>query len=144
MKTLLSKRTLQVALVSLLILSFASYQTVFGKSNPSSRTAFITDTDVYIDYAATATVEPSIRIYPNPVRDQFTFYVDNLPQGIYTLEIYNALGDLVQQVFTGQQFNTQFYNTTINIGNLPNGMYFARLYNGTSVMKTVRIVKQQQ
>jgi len=144
MKTLLTKRILLVALVSLLILSFVSYQTVFGKSDPSSRTTFTTDTDVYIDHTATATVEPSVRIYPNPVREQFTLYIDNLPQGVYTLEIYNALGDLVQQVFTGQQFNTQFYNTSINIGNLPNGMYFARLYNGTSVMKTVRIVKQQQ
>lgn len=77
------------------------------------------------------TSSPKVFVYPNPSSDQFNF--TGLGQE-NRIEIFNALGQLVFQIMTNNDFQT------INIGNREKGIYFYRIIKDTKLVQQGKII----
>ncbi|MBT8254195.1 MAG: T9SS type A sorting domain-containing protein [Flavobacteriaceae bacterium] len=77
-------------------------------------------------------ISDSVRIYPNPVKDD-VFYI-NSPQPI-DVQIYSMLGQRVSTVSINSDSNS------VRIDNLPSGLYLVEMKSG-DVTTTRRLVKQ--
>lgn len=81
----------------------------------------------------------SIRISPNPTQAGAMLTVDNRRPGLYTLSLFNAVGQNIKSqtinFVQGQQ--TQW----IDLSEQPKGIYFIRLSNGQQLL-TRKILKQ--
>jgi hypothetical protein len=77
----------------------------------------------------------SISIYPNPVRNhQLTLHFINQPQGVFTLQLFNNLGQPVLKKLFNHSIGSSFESTVLPV-NFGNGMYHAELQsvNGKQV-----------
>ncbi|HBS12149.1 MAG TPA: hypothetical protein DEO36_06325, partial [Flavobacteriaceae bacterium] len=64
-------------------------------------------------------------VYPNPFKEQATIKISNNKNVIYTLKLYNDLGQKVKTIsnISGTQIR-------INRGNLKSGVYFFQILYG--------------
>ena len=87
-------------------------------------------TGSYVCGTGIESVESTVSIYPNPVRDILNIKSDNT---IESLELYDALGRLVVRK------NTVSDNISIDVSNLNNGIYILKLHttNGIGRYKIV-------
>ncbi len=78
-----------------------------------------------------------IRLYPNPIRsnDFLQLEADNLGRGAVTLEVYNGLGVLVDQVQLEK--NTQQW--TYSTANLARGLYYMKFSNEDRLLQMERL-----
>lgn len=74
-----------------------------------------------------------IRVFPNPVKDQFYLVSDN--EKLERVELYNSIGALVQRRFSDQQ------SITVNTNFLPKGYYFLKVVLRNGKMGTIQLVK---
>ena len=79
-------------------------------------------------------VQPSFRIYPNPVHS--VLYIDNL-ENANRIEIFNVVGQRVRVIrnVTGQRL-------TIQTGDLNNGIYVVAAFGENGVIKSMKFIKQ--
>ncbi len=64
-----------------------------------------------------ATINPSVFIYPNPPRNEFSIHCEQQPESV---EILNAEGKMIKS-FTQRKTNSY------NVNDIPAGLYFARI-----------------
>ncbi len=72
-----------------------------------------------------------LTIYPNP--NDGTFVIENLPENITQIQLFDVTGKVVQDL------TNQVKNNTIRVSNIEKGIYFIKLYND-SFYATQRIV----
>ncbi len=79
-------------------------------------------------------VQPSFRIYPNPVHS--VLHIDNL-ENANRIEIFNVVGQRVRVIrnITGQRLSIQ-------TGNLNNGIYVVAAFGENGVIKSMKFIKQ--
>ena len=75
------------------------------------------------------TVETSVNIYPNPVKDVLTIATDNVKQVV----MYNSLGQVVKTVRCDDR------NISINVSDLENGMYFVNIIDNEGNVATNKV-----
>ena len=75
------------------------------------------------------TVETSVNIYPNPVKDVLTIATDNVKQVV----MYNSLGQVVKTVRCDDR------NISINVSDLENGMYFVNIVDNEGNVATNKV-----
>ena len=68
---------------------------------------------------------PSLRVYPNPAKNQLTVECRDAMHCVSTVEIYSVVGQVVQQG------TLQGESTTINVKSLAAGMYYLKVNNMT-------------
>ncbi len=76
-----------------------------------------------------------VYVYPNPTSHDFTISLNQLTENT-TIEIYNAIGQLVKQ-----QTLTEL-TTKLSLEKEPNGVYFVRLLEGKNSVHYTKIIKQ--
>ena len=80
--------------------------------------------------------------YPNPFNPSTEFRFTVAKAGMTTLVVYNALGQEVGRIFSGQTEPGRFYTARLDGSALSSGVYFARLQSGNEVqMKKVVLMK---
>jgi hypothetical protein len=80
-----------------------------------------------------AEIKPFITASPNPFTTQTTLRFTAAEDGPVTVEIYNAQGVLVEQLYEGAVEAGKQYNWEFNAKALPAGMYIARVKAGYQV-----------
>lgn len=77
-----------------------------------------------------------IQVYPNPVDDNLTLFISELPKGTTTFQLFDAMGrNMISQSIT----NT---HTTINFSKLSQGLYFYRVLNDGVAVGSGKVVKR--
>jgi hypothetical protein len=66
----------------------------------------------------------SVRAYPNPFRDMVTIEFETSESSHVIVEIYNMVGERIDEVFQGYVDASSLQKVTFRAGNLPPGMYF--------------------
>ena len=89
-----------------------------------------------IDNSQFVTQNSEIVLYPNPTNGILNVELGMLYEGNATIEITNALGQVVLTE------NVTATNTTLKTNNLDNGIYFVRVISNNRVITTQKIVKQ--
>ena len=76
----------------------------------------------------------SIKIYPNPAKNQITI---NVPQNIEIIhiELFNTTGKTIKTIHTSN------INEVLNLNNLPSGLYFLKI-NSKNNTETFKVVKK--
>jgi hypothetical protein len=75
------------------------------------------------------TVETSVNVYPNPVKDVLTIAADNVKQVV----MYNSLGQVVKTVDADED------NVQINVSDLQSGMYFVNIIDNAGNVTTNKV-----
>ncbi len=78
--------------------------------------------------------EKKIRVFPNPVQDQFSLIADEQSLIGCKLELYDQYGRLLKQ------FDITACKTEIDISFLSQGMYFLKIYDG-KYLDSIKIIK---
>ena len=113
--------------------SSGSYQVTLTVTNPCGSVSVI-QTIVIINTNTNEAIEnQSFKIYPNPTLGQVTIDYQGNSNGLETVDIFSANGQLVQQY----HFNNQT-QTTIYLNDLPNGIYIFRI-NGTINKRVIKM-----
>lgn len=79
----------------------------------------------------------TVKVFPNPVREKLSFEIKGIEDSLFSLEIYDASGKLVNKI---NEFSKQGV-LTIEIKNLPAGIYYYSLSNSNSEVKKGKIKK---
>jgi hypothetical protein len=79
---------------------------------------------------------PSLMVYPNPGRGEFTFFMPEILNEAKQLFIYSSTGKLVDQFSVAAGQDSWKWNSSQD---LPKGMYFVKLFTSTSSY-SVRII----
>ncbi len=80
--------------------------------------------------------------YPNPFNPSTTLRFTVETKGHATLTVFNALGQEIATLFSGNAELGQVYTTQFDATNLANGMYFYKLVsNGQSSIKKMILLK---
>jgi hypothetical protein len=85
-------------------------------------------------------VENSMFVYPNPVKNNLFLDFNNMEAGAYHIAIYDASGKKIMDKQI--QINAQFLATEITFTDLMNGIYLVKINNEHTLNKTFKIVKQ--
>jgi hypothetical protein len=73
---------------------------------------------------------PSIEVYPNPTTGQFDITMNNLPNQVYVISLYNILG---QKIIEKQaEINSSYYTMPMDASELLAGLYFVRVTAGNN------------
>lgn len=75
--------------------------------------------------------------YPNPFNPSTTVEYSVNTAGVYTLSLYNTLGEKIQDILS-EYVTAGRYRKTINMGSLPAGIYFLRL-SGNNSVSTIKL-----
>lgn len=79
--------------------------------------------------------------YPNPFNPSTKITFDLPESGIFTLDVYDAMGRHVARLLGGQM-ERGFYSLDFNAGDLASGVYYLRLSNGVSTaVKQLMLLK---
>lgn len=81
--------------------------------------------------------EPNISIFPNPFNDYISIQLNNQSNQLYSLRIYNALGQTVQQF---ENINSD--QKTIDCGNFKSGIYLLQLIQNRIIIGQQKLIKQ--
>ncbi|WP_158849523.1 S8 family peptidase [Algibacter sp. L1A34] len=84
-------------------------------------------------YLIGSNTEFDLKLYPNPVTDKL--YISLPTEGVFTLNLFDILGKIVNTFQVSNEFNT------IITANLANGIYVARIQTSTGT-HTFRLIKQ--
>jgi serine protease AprX len=76
----------------------------------------------------------SIKIFPNPIKDTFSIFVDAFAAESLSIQIYNILGQLVFE-------NSKLVSKNIDSKNLKNGIYILKIQYENQ-QKTVKLIKK--
>lgn len=76
-----------------------------------------------------------LKIYPNPVTNKLNITSENFEQHNFTLQIYNALGEVV---FFKDNLNNE---NIIDLSGITPGLYFVKIQNATQ-QKTFKLIKK--
>jgi len=77
----------------------------------------------------------SVKAYPNPSEHQFTITVSSNLNEVVQIQLYDALGRLVETISTRA-------NEATRVGEkLKTGIYVAKIVQGTKV-ETIKLIKQ--
>jgi hypothetical protein len=83
-------------------------------------------------------------LYPNPVRDQFSFNFDLTDGSDVKVEIVNTLGNVVAVPVNNQYYGRGVHNMTVSVSsdNIAAGTYFLRVTaNGQQVIRPLTVVR---
>lgn len=79
--------------------------------------------------------------FPNPFNPATTIRLSILRQGVYTLTVYNLLGQEVNQIFNGN-LNPGEYSFNFDAGGLSSGVYlYALKGDGVNMVKKMQLLK---
>ncbi|RYY19742.1 MAG: T9SS type A sorting domain-containing protein [Sphingobacteriaceae bacterium] len=105
----------------------------FSSSNTSSNT---------LSESLSETVKPGLYIYPNPVSQQSNVEFTLIESGQTNVALFNAKGQLVSKLFTGETQANIKKSFVLDAGTLQNGVYLLRLISGkNSLTKKVIVLK---
>jgi hypothetical protein len=76
----------------------------------------------------------NVKIFPNPVKDLFSIFIDGYSVERLSIQVYNLVGKLVFE-------NIRLASKTIDIRNLKNGMYILKVQN-VNQQKIIKLIKQ--
>lgn len=76
-----------------------------------------------------------LKLYPNPTNGIFTIELSSINAST-TLEIYNAIGQLVMSS------ELTSYSATVNTDQMTKGIYIVRVKEGNTVIKTTKLIKE--
>nr|MBP9211960.1 T9SS type A sorting domain-containing protein [Bacteroidota bacterium] len=80
--------------------------------------------------------------YPNPFNPSTTVDFTTPKDGPAVVQVFNAVGQLVAELFRGQARGGWLYQTRFDAGMLPSGVYFVRLdASGASMMRKILFLK---
>jgi hypothetical protein len=71
--------------------------------------------------------------YPNPSSDKFTIEFLSQDGGLVNLDVYNAQGGLVSNVFSGNTTKGEKYQFQVDGSKLQRGIYFSKLKTASGV-----------
>lgn len=86
-------------------------------------------------------ITPDISVYPNPAMQSVHFSIVNEKSSNYELSIYDASGNLIEEVFKGR-LEKGLHQFNWNGANTPTGIYFLRINNGETTV-TRKIMRVQ-
>ena len=79
-----------------------------------------------------------LKVYPNPVTDNFNLLLEQSPTENYELSIYSSSGALVKQ----KQLSAFSNQYNVNIQDLKSGVYFVRLESDGEIVYNGKFIKQ--
>ena len=80
----------------------------------------------------------ALLVYPNPVRDNVTLYLNDGHTGQFIVQVMNPSGGILRTYsFTKDQ---SLWQGTVSLGNLPTGVYFLRI-SGESWQEVKKLIK---
>jgi hypothetical protein len=86
-----------------------------------------------------ATGQNIVQVYPNPIRDQFYVYLRNVPNTAGTIQLFNAVGQLVHSRKLNIQNGSEFVE--IQTGHLASGVYTVRVTTDSGVKFTKKLIR---
>lgn len=96
-------------------------------------TGYFTSLTPLISYASADSEEnPSLVMYPNPVKDQFTVVSDS--EEPMEVAVYDVNGNRVTEIITGEK------QVVVPVYGIQSGMYFVRIKQGTD-FETKKLIK---
>jgi len=81
-----------------------------------------------------------VNFYPNPVKNQLTFEIENQEDIVFGAVIYDLSGKKIQNLHQNKRFAKGNHTTTINLNRLSKGIYFLE-YSINNIIKREKIVK---
>lgn len=81
-----------------------------------------------------------LQVYPNPFCDKAIVHLEVAAPDTVTLEIYNAMGQVIEAYFQDEFLSSGTYENEFVGANLPNGVYVVRLRVG-STANTYKVFK---
>ncbi len=95
---------------------------------------------VGLDEAGTGAV-PELNVYPNPAEDQVVIEINQKEMSVGTIELLNAFGQKVSEVYTGILQPGTNHIRLENLRSNPPGMYFIRMDTGSSYVTKKLMIK---
>jgi hypothetical protein len=83
--------------------------------------------------------EPVVRLFPNPFTDQLHVMVSDLPEAVFSLEVFSIDGKLIEKHHL--KGGAEGFHKILHLENLVPAMYFVRITSGDYV-KTYKAEKQ--
>ncbi|MEZ5014645.1 MAG: T9SS type A sorting domain-containing protein [Chitinophagales bacterium] len=81
--------------------------------------------------------DKNIVVYPNPAKDDFRVYINDMINTPYSIEVYDISGKLIMKKETDDQ------STTISLVGVPAGVYLLRIANSqNAAVQSLKIVKE--
>ena len=96
------------------------------------------ENEEYVDYQMTDEVE-IFEAYPNPFELNTNFSMAVRQAQPVSIELYNALGEKVQTIFSGKLEGQTYYEFNIDGSNLPSGIYIYKI-NGTTFTRSGKLI----
>lgn len=97
------------------------------------------DTSACVTIATTGLKElyfgSNMSVYPNPTNGEFTIYFNKLESTLTTIQVINAVGQVIKQLKTSNQ------KETIDLNDYENGVYFIKVKT-KDYQNIVRLIKQ--
>ncbi|PKP52331.1 MAG: alpha-amylase [Bacteroidetes bacterium HGW-Bacteroidetes-1] len=85
---------------------------------------------------------PEMRIFPNPTNGVFDFFVDIPEHGSFKINLFNAFGQQIKNVFEGTLEKGEIKFSVNDLKEQPAGIYLLRIDTGSRFV-TKKIVKEQ-
>ena len=70
--------------------------------------------------------EKEFEIYPNPSNGEFKFRLNKDQEGVYTINLYNQNGQLVQKLLEGELLLSGEHQYSVDLENFPPGLYYCQ------------------
>jgi hypothetical protein len=88
-----------------------------------------------------ANISQSIVVYPNPAAGSIVKVgFNHVPDGIYTIDVIDANGRILQTQ-TVNYFQNNFFYVPLNVSQLKGGIYFIKVINSLSFQGEVKLIK---
>lgn len=83
--------------------------------------------------------EGSLKIYPNPTKDNAIVSFNLKEDSAITIEVYNILGAKIKEI-KEQHYSSGNVDITLDLSHVQNGIYFCKINTGNSVLASRKIV----
>lgn len=106
--------------------------------NNSSNTFYLTSATATIGITDQLSLETSVNLYPNPVKDKLVIQLSDLPSQNnnlnLNLNLLNTFGQIIKQVSISSK------QTNIELENISAGIYFYQIQDKRNILKTGKII----
>jgi hypothetical protein len=106
------------------------------QSNPVN---LFVDCVLSIDQLEQQQSQPSISLFPNPVKETINLRIERMESTVFGIEIADLNGRIIYRL--DNQYNSSDYQTSIDVSQFPTGMYFVRIISNKQV-SNAKFIKQ--